>query len=100
MIIFFEVLKWLFFIISIFFWLFFIKWKSFLDQNIFEIIKNFLMPGYLILCGIMIWYFITSFFAAKYENTNPEIVNKIYSRWFIFWLILWVVIAILNIYYK
>ena len=100
MIIFFEVLKWLFFIISIFFWLFYIKWKSFLDENIFNILKNFFMPWYLILCGIMIWYLITSFFASKYENTDPAMTNKIYSRWFIFGLILWVIIAILNIYYK
>lgn len=99
MAIFFEVIKWFFFIMSVFLWVFKIKGKDLISADTFGIIDSFVMPWYLVFCGIMVWYFITSFFASKYEY-DKELSNKIYSRWFIFGLILWVILAILNIYYK
>ncbi len=55
---FFEILKWFFFFLTIIVALFFLRWEILFSNNIYEIVKSFIMPWYLIFCGLMIWYLI------------------------------------------
>ena len=64
----------------------------------FELIKSILIPGYLVFCGLMVWYLIATFWAGndKYkEEINRE---RIATRSFLIGSILWIVFALLYIF--
>ena len=63
----------------------------------FELIKSILIPGYLVFCGLMMWYLIATFrvWNEKYkEEINKE---RIATRSFLIGSILWIVFALLYI---
>ena len=63
----------------------------------FELIKAILIPGYLVFCGLMVWYLIATFrvWNEKYkEEINKE---RIATRSFLIGSILWIVFALLYI---
>jgi hypothetical protein len=63
----------------------------------FELIKSILIPGYLVFCGLMVWYLIATFrvWNEKYkEEINKE---RIATRSFLIGSILWIVFALLYI---
>ena len=63
----------------------------------FELIKSILIPGYLVFCGLMMWYLIATFRVGneKYkEEINKE---RIATRSFLIGSVLWIVFALLYI---
>ena len=63
----------------------------------FELIKAIVIPGYLVFCGLMMWYLIATFRVGneKYkEEINKE---RIATRSFLIGSILWIVFALLYI---
>ena len=85
---FFEILKWFFFFLTIIVWLFFLRWEILLSKHIYEIIKTFIMPWYLIFCWLMIWYLIA---IIQAHDTNSP---KIYTRSFIIGIIIGIVLSL------
>ncbi len=74
---FFEILKWFFFFLTIIVALFFLRWEILFSNHVYEIIRSFIMPWYLIFCGLMIWYLIAH---IRSKEDNSKIV---YTKSFI-----------------
>lgn len=92
----FEIFKIIFFILSIIIWSFFLRWNYYFDNNSFETIWMILMPLYLLIVWVMIWYIIASFLIVKNDLEKwDSSENKIYIQGFVIWTIIWVWIAIL-----
>ncbi len=85
---FFEILKWFFFFLTIVVGIFFLRWQVLLSPNLYEIIKFFIMPAYLIFCGVMIGYLIAHIWAQNESST------KIYTKSFIIGIIIGIVLSI------
>jgi uncharacterized protein YacL len=85
---FYEILKWFFFFLTIMIWLFFLRWEVLLSSSIYEIIKTFIMPWYLVFCGLMIGYLI-----ANIQSRNTQSDN-IYTKSFIIGIIIWITLAL------
>ncbi len=86
--IFFEILKWFFFFLTIIIGLFFLRWEILLSGNIYEIIKTFIMPWYLIFCGLMIGYLIANIQAKNNDDTS------IYTKSFIIGITIGLVLSL------
>ncbi len=76
----FEILKWFFFFYSLIIGLFFLRWDYILDEEIFNISGDILMPGYLLLCWIMVGYVISLVFIIRDSIEDNDQQNKIYAR--------------------
>jgi len=61
-----------------------------------DIIKNMLMPGYLLFCGTMFWYIVARI-QLGYEDDHPH-KNRIYVRSFIFGVLLGVLLAVIYMF--
>lgn len=68
------------------------------DEVQYSLIQKITIPGYMILCGIMVGYLIGSLRLSSYDN-DREKTNSIFAMSLIFWLVLGVVLALINIYY-
>ncbi len=87
----FELIKWFFLFMSISIGIFFARGKILFSPKSFTLIKQFLVPGYLIFCWLMIGYL----FTLLYDNTDDiEQLYKIYVKFFIVGLIIGLVLAI------
>ena len=64
----------------------------------FDLIKNILIPWYLVFCGLMLWYLIATFWVwrEKYkEDINKE---RIATRSFIIWAVSWIIFVLLYLF--
>ncbi len=93
-----EVLKWMFFFITLFVALIFLRWESFLSTNQVLLIKQILMPWYLLFCGLMVWY-VFSLIMQK-PTYSESMQTKIYIKWFVIWITIWLVLWISYIFIK
>jgi hypothetical protein len=90
-----EICKWIFFFITMVVWLFFLRWKDIINQQSYIIIKEVLMPGYLIFCWIMLGYILARINIWYNENHDDE--TKIYTKYFLIGIWIWIVLAIIYI---
>ncbi len=86
---FFQIITWFFFFLSIIVWLFFLRWDVIFSAQAFKIIKMILIPGYLILTWLMVWYLVANI--RSRQNNNEE---RVYSKSFLIWIISWVILAL------
>jgi len=98
MIIFFEIMKFIFFVVTLLLGLFFYRGELLFDADQYMLIQKLLMPGYMILCGIMIGYLIGSVWLSRNEFT-PQKSTYIYTIALVFGLVLGIILAVINIYY-
>jgi hypothetical protein len=92
----FKVLRWFFYFLTIITGIVYMRGEVLFGWN-FELIKAILIPGYLVFCGLMVWYLIATFrvWNEKYkEEINKE---RIATRSFLIGSILWIVFALLYI---
>ena len=94
--VFFEFVKWIFFFLTIVVWLFFLRGSVLMSPENYAIVKQLLMPGYLIFCGMMFGY-IMARLRLGYEEEHPH-RNKIYVRSFIMGISIGIVLAVLYIF--
>ncbi len=86
---FFEIITWFFFFLSICVWIFFLRWDMLLSPQAYNIIKNILMPWYLIVAGLMIGYLVANIRSKQNHDTE-----KVYSKSFIIGIITGVILAL------
>lgn len=86
---FFQIITWFFFFFSILVWLFFLRWDVIFSLQAFKIIKMILIPWYLILTWLMVWYLVANI--RSRTNSDEE---RVYSKSFIIWIISWVILAL------
>jgi len=86
---FFEIITWFFFFLSIFVWLFLLRWWVMFSEQAYGIIKSILVPWYLIITWLMIGCFVASIWSKQNSDTS-----KVYSKSFIIWIVLGVILAL------
>ena len=67
------------------------------DEKVFEIIKSILVPGYLVFCGLMMWYLIATFRVGREKYKEEINKERIATRSFLIGSVLWIVFALLYI---
>ena len=93
----FKVLRWFFYFLTIVTWIVYMRGEVLFGSN-FDLIKSILVPGYLVFCGLMMWYLIATFWVGneKYkEEINKE---RIATRSFLIGSVLWIIFALLYIF--
>ena len=93
MVIFFEVIKGIFFFLSVLVWLVVLRWDILFSVSVFEMIKLILIPWYLIFCGLMIGYLGVYVFGINHD----EISHKFYVRSFVVGLLIGFIFAVLYV---
>ncbi|MFA7717407.1 MAG: hypothetical protein WC875_01725 [Candidatus Absconditabacterales bacterium] len=96
MAIFFEVIKGIFFFLTIMVGLFFLRGSILISPEYYTIVKQLLIPGYLVFCGMMFGY-IMSRLRLGYDEDHPQKM-KIYVRSFITGVIIGIVLAVIYIF--
>jgi len=92
----FEIIKWIFFFLTVVVGLFLLRGEVMFGPEYQDIIKNMLMPGYLLFCGTMFWYIVARI-QLGYEDDHPH-KNRIYVRSFIFGVLLGVLLAVIYMF--
>jgi len=95
MAIFFEVLKWIFFFMTILVWLFFLRWDVVIWENYYYIVKQIMMPWYLLFCWLMLWYIIAHIRNGS-DIDNPD-KKSIYIKSFLIGIIVGLILSVLYI---
>jgi len=95
----FEVLKWVFFFVSIIMWIFFLRWNYIFSDERFIIITKILMPGYLLLTGLVLWSLIASFIVIKNDYKEKFDIQKSMVKWYIIWVWIWIILSWIYIFY-
>jgi hypothetical protein len=83
MTIFFEIMKFIFFVVTILLGLFFSRGRLVFADEQYLFIQKMMMPGYMVLCGMMIGYLIGSVRLSRYDNPKEK-ANHIYAMSLIF----------------
>lgn len=91
-----EVLKWIFFFLTIIIGIFFVRGKDIIWVNYYDTVRQILMPGYLIFCWIMLGYIISRVWIG-YDDDIPN-KDQIYTKSFIIWVSIGIILAIIYIF--
>ena len=92
----FKVLRWFFYFLTIITGIVYLRGEVLFDGN-YELIKSIVVPGYLVFCGLMLWYLIATFRVGN-ERYREEIdKERIATRSFLIWSILWIIFALIYI---
>ena len=92
----FKVLGWFFYFLTIITGIVYLRGEVLFDGN-YELIKSIVVPGYLVFCGLMLWYLIATFRVGN-ERYREEIdKERIATRSFLIWSILWIIFALIYI---
>ena len=86
---FFEIITWFFFFLSILVWLFLLRGEIMFSDQVYSVIKNILIPGYLIITWLMVWCFV-----ANIRSKQATDQSKVYSKSFIIGILSWVILAL------
>ena len=63
----------------------------------FELIKSIVVPGYLVFCGLMLWYLIATFWVGREKYKEEIDKERIATRSFLIGSICWIVFALVYI---
>jgi hypothetical protein len=96
----FEILKWLFFIVSFIIWIFFLRWNYIMPNDKFITLSQILLPWYLVIIWLMVWYVLWNFLIIKNEIDDVNSRTKIYIRSLLVWIIIWIILAWIYIFFK
>ena len=92
----FETLRWLFLTLTILLIMFLVIWWDVFDGPTFTSINATLMPAYLLLTGVVIWYSIDLINAE--QTDTPEQREKKSSTAYMQWILIWIFLAMLHIF--
>lgn len=100
----FELIKWLFFVLTIVVGMLAINGTQILsslgfDQASLPVVQGILMPGYFVLWGIMVGYIISQLRVANYdEDVSAEVVQGVRTKSFLLGLFLGALFAIVYVF--
>ncbi len=90
-----EVCKGIFFFITMLVGIFFLRGETMIWQQSYIITKEILMPGYLLFCGIMLWYILARI-QIGYEEEKAD-QTKLYTKFFMIGTGIGIVLALIYI---
>lgn len=86
---FFEIITGFFLFFTVLVWLFFLRWNILFAWNIYNTIKTFIIPGYLVMAWLMVWYLVANIWLRGGANET-----KVYTKSFIVGIVIGVVLAL------
>lgn len=92
----FESIKWFFFMMTVVYAAILLKGELIFPADIVDRIIQVLMPGYLVFCGVLLWYMISLILVKK--SDTPLEQNKWYIRSFLIGSFLGICLALVSIY--
>lgn len=96
--IFFKILRGFFFFLSIIVGVVYLRGDVLFSPQNFALIKNILIPGYLVFCWLIIGYLIATLWVGREEYQDFDNKEKIAIKSFIIGIISGVVLALLYIF--
>ena len=85
----FQVLRGGFYFLTLIMWVFLLRWELIFGDNVAKMLMMFLMPGYLLLCGVMVGYLVSLIWAGKdTEDTAAGIKEQILKTSFVVGILL------------
>ena len=96
--IFFKLLRGLFLFLTIAVGIMYLRGEILFSAQNFVLIKNILIPGYLVFCGLIVGYLIATLWAGREQYQDFDDKEKIAIKSFIIGIVLGVVLAILYIF--
>ena len=90
MIAYFDVIKLIFFVLTIFVSLYELRIKWVVGKSFLDTVGPFILPVYFIFLWLIIWYIIWYLLDMKNDNTKTE---KDYTIWFVVWALIWVILS-------
>ena len=85
-----DIIKLIFFLLTMIVWLYQLRLKWILPSSVVDIIWPFVMPVYLIVVWLIIWYIIWYILTQKRWKLHED---KSYIQWFIIWWVIWVILS-------
>lgn len=68
-----------------------------MEDEAFVSLGNILLPAYLVLAWLMLWYLTIIYYKF---TSGKEITEDLQIKWFLGWLIIWILFAVLYIFVK
>lgn len=93
-----EMLKWIFFFLTVLIGLFFLRGQVIVGPAYYDIVRQIVMPGYLLFCGCMIGYIISRIRMGYDDEIEYAKKNMIYTRSFIIGISIGIVLAVIYIF--
>ena len=95
----FQILRRVFYFITLIMGVFLIRWELFFWEYLFTTIGMILMPGYLLFCGCMVGYLISLIWAGKSIDAQmSEVKENILKKSFLIGIIVGLALAMLFIF--
>jgi len=98
MVIFFEIIKFVFFAMSIVVWFLLLQGDAYMSSQVMAVIKQITIPGYLVLSGLMIGYIITQLTMPAYV-VDERHEAKIHLKGFLIGLIMGFILAMIYVFF-
>lgn len=92
----FKVLRWFFYFLTIVTGIVYMRGEVLFGWN-FELIKSILIPGYLVFCGLMLWYLIATFWVGNERYKEEVNKERIATRSFLIGSVCGIVFAVIYI---
>jgi hypothetical protein len=92
----FKVLRWFFYFLTIVTGIVYMRGEVLFEWN-YELIKSIVVPGYLVFCGLMLWYLIATFWVGREKYKEEINKERIATISFIIGSICWIVFALIYI---
>ena len=92
----FKVLRWFFYFLTIVTGIVYMRGEVLFGWN-FELIKSILIPGYLVFCGLMLWYLIATFWVGNERYKEGVNKERIATRSFLIGSVCGIVFAVIYI---
>jgi hypothetical protein len=89
----FKVLRWFFYFFTIVTGIIYMRGEVLFEGN-YELIKSIVVPGYLVFCGLMLWYLIATFWVGREKYKEEINKERIATRSFIIGSICGIVFAL------
>lgn len=90
---FFDIIIWFFFFLTILVGLFLLRWEILFSWDVYLVVKNILLPWYLVITWLMIWYLVANIWSKQSSDEK-----KVYSKSFVVGVIFGVVLALVYMF--
>ena len=78
-------------------WILLVRWDIILWEGAFWVVKEIAMPGYLVFCGLMLWYLIATFWVGNERYKEEVNKERIATRSFLIGSVCGIVFAVIYI---
>ena len=92
----FKVLRWFFYFLTIVTGIVYMRGEVLFGSNV-ELIKSIVVPGYLVFCGLMLWYLIAVFWVGREKYKDDIDKERIATRSFLIGSVSWIVFSLIYI---